>query len=167
MAAIPGDPSPNGSDLGPASSQPAHPVFVDAFATDATGVTLSAFAEHLAQLGAALVIGSEFGSPDRLTRPAIGLLWVEGRHHCHSRGARLSIEAERENAARGTDGRSYPSGAAWEASRSSTSDGRPGHPLPLGSFPEGTSPYGLCEMADHFDPAYHAWAPTAKPTGPT
>jgi formylglycine-generating enzyme required for sulfatase activity len=56
-------------------------------------------------------------------------------------------EAEGEKAARGTDGRIYPRGDGWDAARANTKVGGPLQTTPVGSYPEGVSPYGALDMA--------------------
>ena len=163
-----------GSDSGPQSSCPPRQVYLDGFEIDLTEVTVAAVRDYLEQSGVTLAVGDRFGSPDRADWPAVGLVWREAQAYCTWRGARLPTEAEWEKAARGTDGRAFPWGEGWDATRTNSSRGGPGHPISVGTFPEGRSPFGVLDMAgnvaewvaDTYDPAYYKWAPASNPTGP-
>jgi len=77
---------------------------------------------------------------------------------------RLPTALEWEKAARGTDGRRFPWGDAWDPQKLNSHDG-PGEErgafdtLPVGSFPAGASPYGLLDAAGQV----FEW--TASPAG--
>lgn len=48
---------------------------------------------------------------------------------------------------RGTDGRLYPWGDSYDASRLNNADHGPFATMPVGSFPQGASPYGVLDGA--------------------
>ncbi|MEJ2015058.1 MAG: SUMF1/EgtB/PvdO family nonheme iron enzyme [Limibacillus sp.] len=72
---------------------------------------------------------------------------------------RLPSGREWEKAVRGTDGRLFPWGGAWDPSKLNSHDAGPFDTLPVGSFPDGASPFGL------LDPAGQVFEWTADPAG--
>lgn len=60
---------------------------------------------------------------------------------------RLPTVEEWEKAARGTDGRMFPWGDAWDAGKLNSDDRGPFDTMPVGSFPAGASPYGMLDAA--------------------
>jgi len=110
------------------------------------------------------------GRPEHGDHPINCVDWSQADAYCRAMGKRLPTEEEWEYAARGTDGRTYPWGdAAPSASLlNSCGDefvamgerlGRPGwskmysgsdgweSTAPVGSYPDGASPFGVLDMA--------------------
>jgi iron(II)-dependent oxidoreductase len=75
--------------------------------------------------------------------PVTGVTWWDAMAYARWVGKRLPSEVEWEKAARGDDGRRFPWGNKFSADRGNNGT----TPLPVGSKPEGASPYGLVDMA--------------------
>lgn len=85
--------------------------------------------------------------------PAIDIFWYEAEAYCawltamSGREYRLPTEAEWEKAARGTDGRIYPWGNAFDPRLCSTWESGIGGTSAVDAHPGGKSPFGLLDAA--------------------
>ena len=115
----------------------------------------------------------------RGAHPVTEVWFLSSVRFCQEFGKHLPTEAQWEKSARGTDHRRYPWGDT-EPNCSLANFGTPqgrceGDTLPVGSFPEGASPYGILDMAgnvsewvwDWFQEDYYASSPSENPEGPT
>lgn len=85
--------------------------------------------------------------------PVASVSWHDAVAYCRwlskvtGKDYNLPSEAEWEKAARGTDGRIYPWGDRWDASRCNSAEGGKGDTTAVGAYPRGVSPYGVLDMA--------------------
>jgi formylglycine-generating enzyme required for sulfatase activity len=165
MMPIPAGPFTMGSNDGLTDERPAHQVTLLAFFIDRLPVTNAQFAEFLDAVGTHNKSGErlyDFDDSDaRIHRrgsrwtadqgyanhPVVEPTWVGARDYCAWRGKRLPSEAEREKAARGTDGRKYPWGNVAPDRTRAQFAARFNETAPVDAFPAGASPYGVVGMA--------------------
>ncbi len=172
----------SGSDTGRADERPRRTIYLNAFMIDKYEVTNAQYLKFIAATGHqepfnVYGTGSLFDMKRIETLPVVQVTWHDAADYCQWVGKRLPTEAEWEKAARGTDGRSYPWGNKapsahhvnfnrdWVAT---------GTLLPVGSLPDGVSPYGVHDMSgnarewvqDWYAKHYYQVAPDRNPKGP-
>jgi formylglycine-generating enzyme required for sulfatase activity len=157
------------------NENPSRVVYLDAFEIDETEVTQAQYYQ--------CVKAGECRAPvcwdpcNKGNHPVGCVNRDDAADYCKWVGKRLPTEAEWEKAARGTDGLLYP----WGNDAPSCTRGNiagckdKNDTAPVGSFPEGASPYGALDMvgnvvelvADWYDPDYYTKSPPDEnPKGP-
>jgi len=150
---IPAGAFTQGSTRGDEDERPARKVTLKAFSIDRTEVTRGDYA--------ACVAAKRCKAPHETTPapdtklPMTDVDWNDAQAYCKFAGARLPTEAEWEKAARGADGREYPWGNDADCARGNwgsfegegpCASKNPGHPVPVGQYPAGASPYGVLDL---------------------
>ena len=100
--------------------------------------------------------------PGKENHPVVYVDWYDANEYCRWAGKRLPTEEEWEKAARGTTGRIFPWGNAFDVKKANSpqywlSLNKEGDTLPVGSFENGKSPYGLYDMAGNVYEWTAAW----------
>ena len=174
MVLIPAGEFTMGSNTGDADEKPVHKVYMDAYSIDKYEVTNAAYEACVtANVCNPPLDTTMYVDPQYADTPVVYVNWNMAKAYCEWRGAQLPTEAQWEKAARGTDGRIYPWGNSIEctfANYGACSEG----PKPVGSYPNGSSPYGVFDMAgnvyewvqDYYSSSYYALAPLKNPPGP-
>ncbi|HSH05787.1 MAG TPA: formylglycine-generating enzyme family protein [Anaerolineae bacterium] len=173
--------------------KPAHEVYLDSYWLDQTEVTNQNFVDFLneyplladwVQVNTAFSkIKSEadifFTDAEDASYPVEAVAWYAAHKYCEWAGGRLPTEAEWEKGARGTTEWLWPWGNTFETTKLNCStidcaDDGFDQLAPVGSFPEGASPYNAFDMAgnvvewtaDIYDSKYYESSPTKNPMNP-
>jgi len=155
------------------AESPQHTVFLSAYYIYKDEVTVAQYRKFCKASGHAMPVKEPAGGWQD-NYPIVNVSWEDATAYAKWAGAQLPTEAQWEKAARGTDGRTFPWGKAWDPAKCNNHQNGPGTMQPVGSFPEGASPYGAMDMAgnawewvaDWYDAGYYAKSPAKNPTGP-
>ena len=154
MVEIPAGPFTMGSDAGNEDEAPAHEVDLPAFEIDKFEVTNADFAQFVEATGYQTDAEEEGRTKNwrgaavgKDNHPVVFVSWNDAVAYCQWLGKRLPTEAEWEKAARGADGRMYPWGNDYDASKLNGKDRGLRGTAAIGSFADGASPYGVEDMA--------------------
>jgi formylglycine-generating enzyme required for sulfatase activity len=188
-----------GSNDGESDEHPPHPVYLDGYWIGKYEVTVRQFKKFITAEKRPLPDWVSTYSP-KDNHPVVGVSWDDANAYCQWLSKKtglkfkLPTEAQWEKAARGTDGRKYPWGKTLPPGNTANfadiklsikekkyytwadkniDDGY-AYTAPVGSYPQGASPYGLMDMAgnvrewcqDWYDKNYYQTSPGKNPTGP-
>lgn len=173
-----GSPEGTGRD----DERPQRSVYLDEFAIDQVEVTNERYMAFVRSIGHRAPPNPYGDGPLQSIKgieqlPVVQTTWYDAKAYCGWAKKRLPTEAEWEKAARGTDGRLYPWGNEPPTAKRANFDREweDEHTLrPVGSLPDGDSPYGVKDMAgnarewvsDWYDAEYYRHAPDRNPQGP-
>jgi len=157
---------------------PVHTVYLDTYYISKYEVTFEQYDEFCDATGRTKPSDEGWGRGDR---PVIHVNWNDAKAFCDwmsgetGENIHLPTEAQWEKAARGTDQRRYPWGNGSPDNSLANYANNLGKTLPVGSYPEGVSPYGIHDMAgnvwewcsDWYDYDYYSSSPTNNPQGPS
>lgn len=144
-----------GDNAGDPDERPAHEVTVADFQMDRFEVTNTLFEVFATATGYKTENEQNnktqtwrtFFTPDTANNPVVLVTWNDAVAYCEWVGKRLPTEAEWEFAARGADGRVYPWGNEYDASKFNGKASGIRGTVHVGSYPAGASPFGVEDMA--------------------
>ncbi|UCH96792.1 MAG: formylglycine-generating enzyme family protein [Candidatus Aminicenantes bacterium] len=153
--------------------QPVHAVYLDEYYISRYEITFDQYDKFCEETHREKPADWDWG---RGNRPVINVSWGDAKAFCDwlsrkiVREIHLPTEAQWEKAARGTDQRRYPWGnSSPDSSKTNHNTDYKTHPV--GSYPDGISPYGVHDMAgnvaewclDQYDPYYYTASPYNNP----
>jgi formylglycine-generating enzyme required for sulfatase activity len=135
--------------------QPQHSLYLPDYYLAKTPVTNSQYMAFVQATGYRQPEYWTEGSPPpgKEDHPVRHVSWYEALAYCRwlseatGKRYKLPSEAEWEKGARGTDGRIYPWGNQWDAARCNSEESGRDDTTPVGTYPQGASPYGVLDTA--------------------
>jgi sulfatase modifying factor 1 len=160
------------------SEKPQHEVYLDAYYIDIFPVTVRQYRQFCESANVQMPKPPDWGWHD--DHPIVNVNWFDASAYAKWKGKHLPTEAQWEKAARGTDGRRFPWGNEWDWNNLKCHCSSLGHwadvggTAPVTQYPEGTSSFGVYDMAgnvrewcaDWFAFYFDQNAPSRNPEGP-
>jgi formylglycine-generating enzyme required for sulfatase activity len=140
----------------PDSNDPAHPnempgstVKAGPYYIDRIEVTVEAYSKFCKATGHKMPAPPPFDAKylEKKDHPIMNVSWSDATAFAKWAGKRLPNEQEWEKAARGTDGRRYPWGAAYSQGTANLKESGAQAPAAAGWYAFDFSPYGVLDMA--------------------
>ena len=155
------------------SDEMPHQVVLDAYYIDKFETSNEVYGEFLKATGHTAPAYWDDPRLNGAEQPVVGVNWYDANKFCEWKGKRLPTEAEWEHAAKGPRGTHYPWGHKLSEDKANYGQ-NVGKTMPVNSYPQGASDYGLYNMAgnvfewvsDWYDPKYYASSPAMNPQGP-
>ena len=164
MVDIPGGTFAIGPDATDPEASPRGTVTVADFRIDRYPVTIGEYVEYLNATGdeghyhedmadpdlagiARTAAGAFAAVPGKELYPAVFITQDAAQGYAQWAGKRLPTEYEWEAAARGAAGRLYPWGDEEPDDHRANFEHRVGHSTPVGAYPRGSTPEGVCDLA--------------------
>ncbi len=158
--------------------QPIHSVYLDTFRIMKYEVTNAQYERCVRARRCKEPAMERYRDPGFAEYPVADVNWYDAQNFCRWIGGRLPTEAEWEKAASWDTEkevkRRYPWGDEFDDSKCNTYESGITDAKPVGSYPEGASPYSVMDMvgnvwewvADWYDEDYYSQSPPGNPPGP-
>lgn len=155
------------------SDEAKHQVVLDAYLIDKFEASNTRYKEFMKATGHPAPAYWDDPRLSKANQPVVGVSWTDASAFCKWEGKRLPTEAEWERAAKGPEGDNhYPWGHTLDPKKANYGQNI-GRTMPVDSYPEGISGFGLYNMAgnvfewveDWYDLKYYKESPALNPRG--